>query len=183
MTRTHRPLTLAQQAYALRGTGHGSTRLKLDHLRSTVELQPTPLSRSYECELRYRLGYPPEVRVLQPMLQRNTDGALPHYFYETLPLRRRGVDSINVACEHRHSLGDRVAPLLRALGCNRNVARKRNRPSAAPTDDSERCRQHLFASGPLRPGQALKAWPVHTRSPCCGSCQRSGELHRRAGRR
>jgi hypothetical protein len=83
MTQTHRRLTLAQQAYALRGTGQGNTKLKLDHLRHTVDLQPTSLSRSYECELQYRLGYPPDVRVLRPTLERNDEGALPHYFYES----------------------------------------------------------------------------------------------------
>jgi hypothetical protein len=47
----------------------------------TGELQPADMTERYRVEIRYRLGRRPEVRVLNPVLQNQANGArVPHLF-------------------------------------------------------------------------------------------------------
>jgi hypothetical protein len=47
----------------------------------TGTLKPTPLSRTYEVQIRYRLGASPKVDVLSPPLERLSDGTpIPHVY-------------------------------------------------------------------------------------------------------
>jgi hypothetical protein len=80
------PLSTTQQFIGLRRLGFGHVNLARDRLRFTCELQPTQLSRSYSCVIEYQVGQPPMVRVLQPQLVPDADGALPHFYHTTQSL-------------------------------------------------------------------------------------------------
>ncbi len=87
MTVPHRRrLSTVQQAIGLRRLGHGRVDLVRDELRYECELRPTELSRTYTCVVSYRLGTPPVVRVIDPPLAADEDGALPHYYHDTSSL-------------------------------------------------------------------------------------------------
>lgn len=45
-------------------------------------IQPTVASRAYDVEVVYIGGEYPRVRVLDPPLETNSEGALPHFFHE-----------------------------------------------------------------------------------------------------
>lgn len=84
-------LTLRQQRRGMtKWAPFLSCRIRRGVLLSQGSIRPTPLSRSYEVGIYYRVGYPPTVRVLTPALARhpewnyiphlNGDGSLCLYF-------------------------------------------------------------------------------------------------------
>ena len=84
-----RPLTTAQQYFDLRhdpiaGSGRGS--LCAGRLIWTFEVQPTPLSRSYDLRLTYSQRSGAEVVVVAPNLGGLADGRkLPHVYQQSPP--------------------------------------------------------------------------------------------------
>lgn len=80
MTRTDK--TLAQQLFALvRLPVTVRATIKRSRLRWRGDLQPSPLSESYEVDLAYAIGDgAPDVRVLRPNLHFGDVGSLPHVY-------------------------------------------------------------------------------------------------------
>lgn len=75
------PLTLAQQALALRGRFPiALVRLSATSLRFIGELTPSPLSRTYTVAIGCQPGQRPKVTVLTPHLERPPDTELPHTY-------------------------------------------------------------------------------------------------------
>jgi hypothetical protein len=85
---TDRWVSLAAQAFDLRAllpTARSHIRHRTSTLTSTFDLQPTPAARRYTILMRYRLGFRPEVRVIDPMLHvREGTDEVPHTFENNL---------------------------------------------------------------------------------------------------
>lgn len=86
-----RPLSHAQQALALRAYfPDAMTRVRSGRLTWRGRLQPTEASRAYLVEVEYVGSDFPAVRVLDPPLEPDAEGGLPHLFAEgTLCLHER----------------------------------------------------------------------------------------------
>ncbi|WIY01834.1 hypothetical protein QRX60_48845 [Amycolatopsis mongoliensis] len=84
MRTTDRWVTLALQAFDLRAllpTAQSRIRHQTSTLTSVFELQPTTASCRYTVQLCYRLGWRPEVRVINPTLHtREGVDRIPHTF-------------------------------------------------------------------------------------------------------
>jgi len=83
-----RPLTAAQQFYALRvnpiSAGHGT--LHAGRLTWEFDASPSPLSRRYGARLDYRQGQTPAVYIDSPDLNALADGRrLPHVYEQKPP--------------------------------------------------------------------------------------------------
>lgn len=76
-----RRLTLAQQAFGLRGRFH-EARIHFGALGlvCVVDLVPSPLSRSYTVQIEYNGYSRPVVKVVSPSLEAIPEGELPHTF-------------------------------------------------------------------------------------------------------
>lgn len=87
----NRPLTHAQQGLALRAYFPDAiTRVRAGQLTWRGRIQPTPASRSYLVDVVYTATNFPVVRVLEPPLEPDAEGVLPHLFREgTLCLHER----------------------------------------------------------------------------------------------
>src|ERR1022692_30839 len=76
-------LALAQQALALRRDfPHVAASLRGDVLTWKGVITPTPLSRDYTIRITYRRSGYPRVVVVDPPLQPDEDGGLPHFYRE-----------------------------------------------------------------------------------------------------
>jgi hypothetical protein len=73
-------LSVTQQALGLRRRfPEGQVRIRPGELTWTGTIQPTPLSREYRVEVKYRIGRLPEVSVLDSLEGRPGEG-LPHVY-------------------------------------------------------------------------------------------------------
>lgn len=82
------PLSLVQQLQRLRATSlsTGSGNLRRGKLLWDFEARPTPLSRTYKVQIRYRCGGSPDAYVLEPHLPTLAGGRrLPHVFQQDPP--------------------------------------------------------------------------------------------------
>lgn len=93
MRRQPADLSLAQQAFALRGR-HPDTDIVLAHrrLRWTGSLKPSAFSRTYLVQVIYCPGHMPEVRVLRPVLEARLAESLPHIYQGGLLCLHRSGD-------------------------------------------------------------------------------------------
>jgi hypothetical protein len=75
-------LSVREQAARLRSAfPRFATRVSGAWLTSVGEIRPTALSASYRVEIRYRVGKPPDVRVLSPALAcRQGEEKIPHMY-------------------------------------------------------------------------------------------------------
>jgi hypothetical protein len=78
-----RSLSLALQAMGLRHVfPKARTKVTPTRLTWTGRITPTPLSRSYEVRITYSLGSYPRVFIVDPPLEPNQGGILPHFYRE-----------------------------------------------------------------------------------------------------
>ncbi len=82
-------VSLALQAFDLRALlpmAQSRIRHQSSTLTSVFELQPTTASCRYTVQLRYRLGWRPEIRVITPTLRtrEGADRMIPHTFDDNL---------------------------------------------------------------------------------------------------
>jgi len=83
MTSHGRERTLAQQALALRSVFPQVTpTIRGNTLTWKGVITPTPMARDYTIRITYRLGQYPAVIVIDPPLQPDQDGVLPHFYRE-----------------------------------------------------------------------------------------------------
>lgn len=77
-----RPLTISQQAHKMRGGWPGfNLKFKPGVVIWTGAMQPTPLSDTYQVQVRYAIGSKPKITVLYPILRRNLKGEkVPHRY-------------------------------------------------------------------------------------------------------
>jgi hypothetical protein len=74
-------LSCGVQALGLRSEWGAPLQVRQRRLRWKGELQPSAYSRAYEVEIDYRLGHHPDVRVVTPALEPNSEGWLPHFYH------------------------------------------------------------------------------------------------------
>ena len=83
ITRPARSLSLAQQALALRRLfPHAAITISGARLTWEAVITPTPISRDYTVRITYSRGSYPRVVVIDPPLQPDKDGRLPHFYRE-----------------------------------------------------------------------------------------------------
>lgn len=79
-----RPLTIPQQVFRMSGDWPGfNLKLKPGVGVWTGAVQPTPLSETYQVQIRYALGTRPKITVLSPTLRKNAKGEkIPHRYHD-----------------------------------------------------------------------------------------------------
>lgn len=83
ITRRAPSLSLAQQAHALRHVfPHAAVSMRGGTLTWVGVITPTPLSCDYTVRITYRMGGSPRVVVIDPTLQPDENGLLPHFYRE-----------------------------------------------------------------------------------------------------
>ena len=78
---TERPLTVAQQDLLFRSAWPGfAVEWECECATWRGALRPSPLSRTYQVRVDYRLGRLPAVRVISPELQKRNRESIPHVY-------------------------------------------------------------------------------------------------------